>query len=483
MKRFSLAYKLILSFSFFVLLAIASIAVYSSVEMKAILKDQIKKDLNAIAEGTEGQIFIFFEKIKMQSANWSSDGFIRQQTEELVKTGNQDFAKALSGYLLKNKMSLDPLVVATDILNTDMNIIASSDEKRIGVGEQEHMEGKSKEELIALKYGETMISQVIIEQASEIAGGVHPEYPVFHSLVPIKSADNKTTIGFLLLHFSADSINKIVGGSFQIEIGALSGQEFILNQKTSEMFLVSKYGFMITPSRFIENTVLSKKIDNPATRACFNDKKEYNGNYVGYLGREVQVASMCLVDYDIVLLAEIGIDEIYAPIVKERNDISLVGFSIWFIGIVVVYLFSRFFLRDIKNIRNVAREVAKNNYKVRADIKSRDEIGELAQVFNGMLDNIEHSKKEIDESNEKLKATYLELEKSNISLEKKVKERTGELENIKTTLELRVHEKTMELQKRLDDLEKFKRLTMGRELRMIELKDEMEALKNKLGEK
>lgn len=482
MKTFSFANKLILFFSLFVLFVLVIVSAYLFVEVEDILEDQISKDLIAIAEGTEGQILIFFEKIKMQSANWSSDGFIRQQIEELAKSGNQDSARAIKDYLLKNKMPFDSTVVVADVLDTDMKIIASSDEKRIGISEKEHVE--SEEKLMNLKYGEAMISQVMIEQESEIVGGVHPGYPVFHSLVPIKLSDNETTIGFLLLHFSADNINKIVGGSFQVGLGALTGQEFILNQETAEMFLVNSDGFMVTPSRFIENSVLSKKIDNPATRACFDDKKEYSGRYVGYLGREVQVASMCLVDYGIILLTEIGYDEVFSLLIKERNDTILVGFGTWLISVVMIYLFvSQIFLKDIKTIGNVAKEVIRGNLNMRAQVKTRDEIGELAGVFNQMLDAIKKSESDIAETNKKLQEANRDIEKEKASLETKVHERTKELEDVKNSLQLSVHEKTMELEKRVKDLEKFKKLTIGRELRMIELKDELGILRKNLEDK
>jgi len=47
-------------------------------------------------------------------------------------------------------------------------------------------------------------------------------------------------------------------------------------------------------------------------------------------------------------------------------------------------------------------------------------------------------------------------------------------------LEQRVQERTKELQERVEELEKFHRLTVGRELRMIELKTEIKGLKEEL---
>ena len=47
----------------------------------------------------------------------------------------------------------------------------------------------------------------------------------------------------------------------------------------------------------------------------------------------------------------------------------------------------------------------------------------------------------------------------------------------KEILEKQVQEKTEELQKKIEDLHKFHRLTVGRELKMVELKKEIEELK------
>ena len=146
---------------------------------------------------------------------------------------------------------------------------------------------------------------------------------------------------------------------------------------------------------------------------------------------------------------------------------------------IATFIFTNLSIGKIKTITKVADEVAKNNFSVRVPVKSNDEIGVLSNVFNVMLDNIEKSKFDLENINKQLQASSEDLERLAVSLEGKVKSRTIELEDIKANLELRVHEKTMELQKRLDELEKFRRLTMGRELRMIELKEEIASLKMK----
>ena len=68
-------------------------------------------------------------------------------------------------------------------------------------------------------------------------------------------------------------------------------------------------------------------------------------------------------------------------------------------------------------------------------------------------------------------------------LEKRAKELEivkEELEEAKATLEIKVKARTKELQERIDELERFYRLTVSRELKMTELKKENKKLKQEL---
>jgi len=76
-----------------------------------------------------------------------------------------------------------------------------------------------------------------------------------------------------------------------------------------------------------------------------------------------------------------------------------------------------------------------------------------------------------------------ELEEAKTVLEVKVKARTRELEEERASLKERVKERTKELQERIDELERFRRLTVGRELEMVSLKREIEKLKGELKNK
>jgi C4-dicarboxylate-specific signal transduction histidine kinase len=73
-----------------------------------------------------------------------------------------------------------------------------------------------------------------------------------------------------------------------------------------------------------------------------------------------------------------------------------------------------------------------------------------------------------------------ELEEAKAVLEIKVRARTRELEELAQSLEEQVKARTKELQEKVQELEKFQKIAVGREVKMIELKEELERLKKEL---
>ncbi|MBU4350901.1 hypothetical protein L6250_02075 [Candidatus Parcubacteria bacterium] len=74
-----------------------------------------------------------------------------------------------------------------------------------------------------------------------------------------------------------------------------------------------------------------------------------------------------------------------------------------------------------------------------------------------------------------------EIEKTKAALEIKITERTRELKDLTNSLDSQVREKTKKLQEKVEELERFNKLVIGRELKMLELKKEIEELKKELG--
>ena len=140
---------------------------------------------------------------------------------------------------------------------------------------------------------------------------------------------------------------------------------------------------------------------------------------------------------------------------QQLNNLILVVIlsfiAVFAIGFAVSFVLSRSISKPIEKLTKGAEIIGKGNLKHRIDIKSKDEVGQLAVAFNEMAEKLEESYKGLERKAD-------EAAKAKVSLEKKVEE-----------------------------LERFQNATVGRELKMIELKkalkqaqDEKEELKKRL---
>lgn len=107
------------------------------------------------------------------------------------------------------------------------------------------------------------------------------------------------------------------------------------------------------------------------------------------------------------------------------------------------------------------------------ETQQKEELEKLNQKLKEMMKSLE----------EKVKERTRELEEAKTVLEIKVKARTRELEELNKMLEERVKQRTKELQEKVEELEKFQEIALGREWKIAQLKKEIEALKEKLKEK
>lgn len=82
--------------------------------------------------------------------------------------------------------------------------------------------------------------------------------------------------------------------------------------------------------------------------------------------------------------------------------------------------------------------------------------------------------------NKEIQKLNLQLEETKVVAEIKIRSRTKELEELADSLDGQVKKRTKELEEKIKDLEKIKRLSIGRELKMIELKKEIKSLKKEV---
>lgn len=106
------------------------------------------------------------------------------------------------------------------------------------------------------------------------------------------------------------------------------------------------------------------------------------------------------------ILKEIRIEE--SDIRKANGNYKLLSFififSLLAFGSVLLVLSSRKITQSIIDLTNVSKKILEGNFLERANIRSNDEIEDLANIFNKMLDYINKNNEELREESAQMKA-------------------------------------------------------------------------------
>lgn len=111
------------------------------------------------------------------------------------------------------------------------------------------------------------------------------------------------------------------------------------------------------------------------------------------------------------------------------------------------YFLSNYITNPLAKLSFAANEVSRGNLRVRVNIKSGDEIENLAFTFNEMV--------------RKVRNYYEELEQKKEMLEAQVKARTEELETLNRSLDREVKIRTAELYSKIDELENSRKALLN----------------------
>jgi len=140
---------------------------------------------------------------------------------------------------------------------------------------------------------------------------------------------------------------------------------------------------------------------------------------------------------DWAVVVELPVLEAYDPVIRTL-ELSAWGAGAGLLFSIAAALWlSKRIIRPLLKLRDAVRHIGGGKLDVKIDISSVNEIGELAEDFNSM-------------------ASRLRMY-------------TGELE-------AEVSERTSELNQKVSELERMNKLMVGRELRMVELKEEIKRL-------
>ncbi len=108
--------------------------------------------------------------------------------------------------------------------------------------------------------------------------------------------------------------------------------------------------------------------------------------------------------------SKVSMDSIVGTVTSSRIiNISVLAVVI-LAALGTAFVMSRSISNPITKLRNVAIEIGKGDLSKRAQVRSKDEIGELATSFNQMTDEIQKRNEQLEATNEELRAANEELQ-------------------------------------------------------------------------
>jgi len=165
----------------------------------------------------------------------------------------------------------------------------------------------------------------------------------------------------------------------------------------------------------------------------------------------------------------LGLGGVYRARQEAISQSILIAFLVLVLGFFASFFLAERMVAPIRTFIKGVHKIGQGNLNYRFRIKTGDEIEELAGAFNKMTERLQQSTRQLQEAKD--------------VLEIRVKARTRELEELAEGLNEQVDERTKELRQRIEELERFHKLTVGRETRMMELKKELKSLKEKFKKK
>ena len=257
------------------------------------------------------------------------------------------------------------------VLDTNGKIVLSSDKKNIGLDrstEAYFLGGKS-----GYFLEDVYLSRITGKKSFAISA-------------PITDDKTGRLLGVVVARMNLSLLEKITTDSMGLG-------------KTGEFYIVNKYGYMITPSRFIKETFLKQKIDNENRKEALSDVKKlgdkpylhHTFSYKNYRGITVWGVHDYITEMNWFLFAEIEEKEALEPLTLLQ--LLLLGMFIitpllaWLLGM----LAAGFITKPIHKLYKGTEIIGRGNLDYRVATQTNDEIGQLSRAFDKMTDDLKET--------------------------------------------------------------------------------------------
>jgi signal transduction histidine kinase len=257
--------------------------------------------------------------------------------------------------------------------------------------------------------------------------------------------------GFYKFTEVIDNLMKLNKDLVEIQIVDVNGKIFFDSTEIQD----GKYDEITLGERFLENATLNQSAGDPLSSLFLNEKTrriDIVEPYFEQWGRH---------DYSVRYIFSLAsLDSMTNEMILTVSLYSGVFIIISFL--LIFFLYNYFISSPIGELTKGVRSMGKGTLGYEVNIKSKDEIGELATAFNTMSNDLKVSRDHLEEYSKNLEKLVAErtkeLEKKTIHLEQINQDlliARKELNSLNKDLEKRVQERTKEVEDLLKQKDEF----------------------------
>jgi len=345
------------------------------------LQNAVREHLQMTATSKMAHVETFLLKHEDEAELMAMSNSVKDTLKTVVAGGpdSEKFRKKMIRELKRN-LQAQPHFYEIFILAPDGKIIISTDESHVGLDgstDDYFLEGQTAPYIKDAHYSEEMKKKLII-----IA-------------VPIRDNASGELLGVLVVRMGFSGLHKIT--TDKTGLG-----------ETGDVYIVNRYGYMITPSRFLKDTFLKQKVDTLNFRKSrlhiskgrvLKEELEVVSAFPDYRGVKVLGAHEYLPRMKWVLLAEMEEKEALAVLDKLKLLFVIVTIFILVITALASAIISQVIARRISKLHKGLEIVGGGNLDHKIGIDTKDEVGEFSMAFDAMTERLKRTTASIDSLN------------------------------------------------------------------------------------
>jgi len=348
--------------------SLSGLGVFSYITFKDILEDRILSDMAALVESRKDHIEKLIEQDRKRAGYIASAVRLREVLRDIQSDGGDTGEnRATLNDMLADMCDVSLYVEEIEVVDMKGKVIASATGKGIG-------EDVSKNEFFLKGKEGIYLGRIYAAKSS-----------LMHSIAAAVQdpVDDKRTIGVVKTDIELTGLVDVLTDYTGL---GHTGEMVITEKINNDILVVGLLRHKEVCSLAMELPADPEFLSDARSSAVLKSKGLIKGK--DYRGEDVLAAVHEIPGTDWELVAKIDEKEVFEPIRRIRGHMVIFMAVTLLVIIIVLFIIDRFISYPIEELATGTRVLASGDLDYRVNISGNDEIGQLAFLFNRMVEEL-----------------------------------------------------------------------------------------------